>query len=258
MQQLLFWYSKNNSIIIQSLSIIIGLLLCFFIFRLFFRSRSTEDSSELNSDAFHGLSKATESIENKINQILESQSQKKTLSDLSGESSAVVLESLGQAAVFQIENLQTEISNLKEALLKSEQKQQQQPTPQVLNTEESVLGSEVLSSVSGSTDNTIDLNQQIEDLKSRLSDYEVISEDIADLHKLREENQKLLTQLQEFKNQTQPQLDAESAANKTSSPASEDVASLLESLTDDLNIDKTSEVSDQDKDLMQQFEKIKG
>ena len=39
-------------------------------------------------------------------------------------------------------------------------------------------------------------DKQIEDLKNRLSDYEVIAEDIADLQSLREENQKLQAQLQ--------------------------------------------------------------
>jgi hypothetical protein len=72
MSHLLEWYTKHNSSIIQSLAVVIGVLLCAFIFKLFFGSKKSAASGAdfTNSSA--------ENIEKKINQILESQNKNRS------------------------------------------------------------------------------------------------------------------------------------------------------------------------------------
>lgn len=221
MEQLLLWYSKNNSIVIQSLSIIIGFILCIFIFRLFFSSRQHEDIE--NSS----LAKITETVENKMDQFFKSQGQKNMGLGESEHS---------EASPNLIEKLHFEILTLKQTI-----KDKDLNILSLQKTSEPTAANESLEKkVMNSSENTADseatavevagFKQEIENLKIRLSDYEVIAEDIADLHKLREENQKLTEQLKTFKNQ------------------SEDL----------INTSNVTEVSEQDKDLIEQFEKIKG
>jgi DNA repair exonuclease SbcCD ATPase subunit len=107
--------------------------------------------------------------------------------------------------------------------------------------------------------------KQIEDLKNRLSDYEVIAEDIADLHKLREENQKLLAQVNsQSADVPAPVLNAVPAEEKVEAKVEAaqiqqpEMDQLLKDLSADLNGIETSEASEQDKDLIRQFEKSKG
>ena len=204
MEQLLYWYSKNNSLMIQSLSVIIGLLLCFFIFRLFFvqskSSTNTDDLTENNS---------TNSV--KTHQISESIYQQKNNSEQTFNIPASSSE-----AIEQIEKIQAENLKLK----------QQIADQNTISNNNATLSSTVAVDES-------EYKKQIEDLKNRLSDYEVISEDIADLHQLREENQKLMMQI---KNQK---------------------SSVLNENQDSAQVENTI-VTDQEKNLIEQFEKIKG
>ncbi len=205
MEQLLYWYSKNNSLMIQSLSVIIGLLLCFFIFRLFFvqskPSANTDNLTENNS---------TNSVK-KTYQISESISQQKNNSEQTFNITASSSE-----AIEQIEKIQAENLKLK----------QQIADQNTISNNNATLSSTVAVDES-------EYKKQIEDLKNRLSDYEVIAEDIADLYQLREENQKLMMQI---KNQK---------------------SSVLNENQDSAQVENTI-VTDQEKNLIEQFEKIKG
>ncbi len=205
MEQLLYWYSKNNSLMIQSLSVIIGLLLCFFIFRLFFvqskPSANTDNLTENNS---------TNSVK-KTYQISESISQQKNNSEQTFNIPASSSE-----AIEQIEKIQAENLKLK----------QQIADQNTISNNNATLSSTVAVDES-------EYKKQIEDLKNRLSDYEVIAEDIADLYQLREENQKLMMQI---KNQK---------------------SSVLNENQDSAQVENTI-VTDQEKNLIEQFEKIKG
>lgn len=189
---------------IQSLSVIIGLLLCFFIFRLFFvqskSSTNTDDLTENNS---------TNSV--KTHQISESIYQQKNNSEQTFNIPASSSE-----AIEQIEKIQAENLKLK----------QQIADQNTISNNNATLSSTVAVDES-------EYKKQIEDLKNRLSDYEVISEDIADLHQLREENQKLMMQI---KNQK---------------------SSVLNENQDSAQVENTI-VTDQEKNLIEQFEKIKG
>ncbi len=238
MSQILLWYSKYNSNIIQLLFILIGVLLVVFIFRLFFSAKTTAAAENSETQ----LMSATENIENKINQILQSQSQKNIiLGSASGASE-------DSAEVF--EKMQAEIFNLKQTLKEKENEiAQKQTVANVagLGATSGAVGTAMTSQTSVTEIDGYKL--QIEDLKNRLSDYEVIAEDIADLHKLREENQKLVAQLGAKSTENQQ------AQQQTTLP---DVAGLLESLTDDFVVAEKAEVSAEEKDLIEQFQKAKG
>jgi hypothetical protein len=244
MGQLLTWYSAHNSIVIQSLSVVIGLLLCFFIFRIFFSSRKAGADSGPESES--GLS--VQVLENKINQIIESQS-KVIMTSKAGST---------EGAAEQIEQLQTEIFNLRQTI---KEKESAVPTAESSGTSGSVN-----SEGQGSTEYL----KQIEDLRNRLSDYEVIAEDIADLQSLREENQKLQAQLQSLGGGAVPVAATVATAPVTESPIAEPVESpstqqsasdlddLLQNITQDLTVSENAQATDEDKDLIQQFEKSKG
>lgn len=243
MGQLLTWYSANNSIVIQSLSVLIGLLLCFFIFRLFFSSGKA--GAELGSESDSGI--GVQALESKINQIIESQSK------VIMTSKAGTVEGSSE----QIEQLQTEIFNLRQTIKEKES---------------SVLSAESVGasgSVGADGQASTEYLKQIEDLRNRLSDYEVIAEDIADLQSLREENQKLQAQLGNLGGAvpaavtvTTAPVAEPSIAEPAESPATQQSASdlddLLQNITQDLTVSENAQATDEDKDLIQQFEKSKG
>jgi len=214
-------------------------------------------------------------LEKKINQMIEAQS-KVIMTSKAGSA---------EASPEQIEQLQTEIFNLRQTLKEKEQ----------VAEEASLTASKNGGSGVGSS---TEYMKQIEDLKNRLSDYEVIAEDIADLQSLREENQKLQAQLQGLGSKagtptvaTQksvseplsetPALDVfssspvqESTETKTedvaaeslseavvagsNSPSSADLDNLLQDLSQDLKVSEVAGLTDEDKALIQQFEKSKG
>ena len=208
MEQLLLWYSKNNSVMIQFLSIVIGLLLCFFIFRLFF---ATKNSGANATPAEAKPVGSIENLESKVNQIL--QMQNKKTDTVSGQVDVAVTSE--ETAVL-ISKIQAENLELK----------------QMIKTNGAVGAAQAQAQLQ-----SVDYKKEIEDLKNRLSDYEVIAEDIADLQKLREENKSLLEQLQ------------------TKNAPVEDTS---EDAREDINVIQNSAVSEQDKDLLQQFDKLKG
>jgi hypothetical protein len=235
MGHLLEWYSKFNSLIIQSLSVVIGGLLVFFIYRLFFSKGSHQETQALKSASINssGAALDADQIESKVHQILAEQKQKKiVLSSSSDQNNSDSSEIIDQ--------LQTEIFNLKQAIKDADKDIQLKAKA---TAEEAVS----LQSTTGSAD-VATYQKEIDDLKNRLSDYEVIAEDIADLHKLREENKNLLAQIG---NQA-------SASTSLNQMAPEDVQNLIQDLTEDLAVTDSTEVTPDEKDLIQQFEKSKG
>lgn len=246
MSHLLEWYTNHNSSIIQSLAVVIGVLLCAFIFKLFFGSKKSASSETefANSNS--------ENIENKINQILEAQNKKLSSSANKNEDGSLV--SSDPEAV--IDKLQSEIFNLKQTLKEKESAVSVQAT--LASAQKLATGQDV--SESEKADVTEYL-KQIDDLKNRLSDYEVIAEDIADLHKLREENQKLLAQISSQPNAAVEVVLMDAKAElktETETSIQPDMDQLLKDLSADFNAIETSEAAEQDKELIRQFEKSKG
>lgn len=219
MGQLLDWYSKYNSTIIQTLAVLIGLLLCFFIFRIFFSVKPVVNENQFSNQK----SKiSTENIDNKVNEILESENKRNLASgDKSSESSELV------------EKLQVEIYNLKQTLK-----------------EQTTVSAAEPQAATGASQESTEYIKQIEDLKNRLSDYEVIADDIADLKKIRDENKMLQAQLASL-GISVPIPDS-TAEDKDASQ------NIIPDLTDDQNVVENTEVTEQDKELIEQFAKQKG
>lgn len=105
----------------------------------------------------------------------------------------------------ELEKLRSEIYTLRQTLKEKEELAQQKPDVIASPAEVSAPASEV----GGSADLTEEIanyKKKIEELETRLSDYEVIAEDISDLHRLREENEKLKAQVSgtDVSNQVEP------------------------------------------------------
>jgi DNA repair exonuclease SbcCD ATPase subunit len=238
MNQILSWYLKYNSNIVQGLFILIGVLLCVFIFRLFFLAKSASAEA-----AEAQLISATENIEKKINQILQAQTK-------TAPSTHPLSGSEDSAEIF--EKMQAEIFNLKQALKEKES----QPAAQPSTDTAAAAATATASAAPLSSKETEDYRQQIEDLKKRLSDYEVIAEDIADLQKLREENKKLQEQLSKASPSTEAAV-AEIAPEPPQEKTPE-VTNPSESVNGDLFFTDQGEVSIEEKDMIEQFQKSKG
>jgi hypothetical protein len=207
MAAFLDWYASHNSLIIQSLAALIALLIVFFIFRLFFTEQATDSSVS-------GKSVTYTQLEDKLNKLLDQQAQMKAsisnvmqapqvealdaavIGALSGDPAATQTNVTGAGAnaaaaaqgspeqVAELARLRTEITTLKESLSKRE--------IEISAAKEAAQSGVKLDDLSGKL---TEYEKEIELLKSRLSDYEIISEDIADLQKYKKENQELKSQL---------------------------------------------------------------
>jgi hypothetical protein len=247
MEQLLYWYSNNNSTIIQSLIVVIGVTLCFFIYKILFGQNQKNKNNE------EGPQKSTvtvESIETKINQLLESQSKNKSSkNDVDSEIPAT-----SEEAVALIEKIQAENVSLKK-VIKDQEALSINYTRDAVSPNGAASGSAGASAASKTVD-VSNYEKEIADLKNRLSDYEVISEDISDLHKLREENQKLKDQIQNVQKPATASTEVQTAVP----PAEANAASAKVISANDIESELTENnaVTDEEKDLIEQFEKNKG
>ena len=171
MGHFLDWYSKHNTLLIQILFGVIGLLLCFLIYKIFFGAQ--EAVAEEGGASLKGL-------EDKLAQMIESSKNKST--------SAGTTE-----AQEEVEKLRTEIYGLRQSLKEKEDQIQAASTAPV-----TTEAAPIAAATAGSVQDLAQIEEykkKIEELETRLSDYEVIAEDIADLHRLREENDKLKAQI---------------------------------------------------------------
>lgn len=201
------WFASHNTLVIQSLAAVVALLIVVLIFRLLFANQ--EATAE-------GLAKNVTyaQLEEKLNKLLEQQSQMKVSVNAASEG-AVVTEALGADAmtalsgdadpaaasgaaavaandqIAELSRLRAEISTLKDSLKRKEVEitTAKEQAVQSVNTDQQ---DSKLAELSGKI---TDYEKEIETLKSRLSDYEIIAEDIADLQAYKKENQKLKNQL---------------------------------------------------------------
>ncbi len=163
------WYSTHNTLVIQLLAGFIILLIIIFIYRLFFTVSEADGS--MNNINF-------QKFEDKLTQIIDQHSQQKAHSNHSGTQMDNGMKSGNNvdSAAFQeeIEALKGALS-LKDKEINDFKNQSNQ-------------GAEL-------TDKIKKYEVQIDELKNRLSDYEIIAEDIADLQKYKNENDELKKQL---------------------------------------------------------------
>ena len=176
MAKFLNWYSAHNAAVIQGLALVIFLLISLFIYRLFFIS--VEPESELNGFPF-------QKFEEKMTQLLDQQSKQNQLNNADpSNSSSVSSEEVLQLKA-ELENKKNEVETLK-----------------AQSGDMSPLNAKVKS-----------YEQQIDELKNRLSDYEIIADDIADLQKYKSENEEL-KKLLESKETAGPEQKTETVSNQ--------------------------------------------
>ncbi len=203
------WFASHNTLVIQSLAAIVALLIIFLIFRLFFVPNQEAEAAKNVTYA---------QLEEKLNKLLEQQANMKfsvaavtegapasealgadAMAALSGDPAAVAAAAAATAAAgatsgeqaAELSKLRAEISTLKDSVKRKEveildAKEQAQKS---INTAEADAK---LNTLSGKV---TDYEKEIEALKNRLSDYEIIAEDIADLQAFKKENAELKNQL---------------------------------------------------------------
>ena len=180
---LLFW-SHNNQTIIQVLIVLTLLFIVALVFLTLFGSK--DEFSEKG-----GSAQISPDLEKSLQRMLENQTQAKSaVFDFSkGEANAPVVSSAQssdqntaahQEAVAQLEKVKAEVAAREKSI-------------QELKTQLEVAQSAAQAAVPSASSSG--LEARIKELEARLSEYDIISEDIADLSKFKEENEKLKKQL---------------------------------------------------------------
>ena len=196
MDSFLYWYSQNNKIIIQFLSISIGLILIFFIYRMFFApSDPALDGGDAGSQV---TGRQIADLDKKISKIIDHQISASQPVVYTGEASEY--EANAKADAKAESQIQDELLRLKNELHSSKEMISQKVTE--LNTVKQKLieHQKTLPGVE-TTDLTLDrggsvsgepaLVAQINELQRKLKEYDIISDDIAELQSLRAENAEL-------------------------------------------------------------------
>ncbi|MBC7466182.1 MAG: hypothetical protein H7256_09325 [Bdellovibrio sp.] len=165
MEKALQFLATYNTQIIKGGFAIIFLLLIIYVYRMFFvvTPASSGDGSATN-----------DALEQKLNQLLENQKNK---SAPAGEAD--------EATQGEIDRLKLEVYGLKQQLVEAEKKAGD-ATATVAAPTDAGTGDPVAMKAQA---------EKIKSLESRLAEYEIIAEDIAELSQLRTENQKLKDQL---------------------------------------------------------------
>lgn len=232
MDSFLYWYSQNNKTIIQFLCVCIGLVLIYFIYRMFFAPAETaHEGGDARSQA---TSKQIADLDKKISKMMDQQTAASKPAVFTGEASeyeanakaeslvdALTAESAlagaavagdasveSQAAMEQIKNevaqlkkeLQvsnetialknTELNTVKEKLIEH---QKTLPAASMQTTTDNLVGASNTIVTTGSNDHA--LVAKIDELQRKLQEYDIISEDIAELQSLRAENAELKSKI---------------------------------------------------------------
>lgn len=211
-EKFLSFWDQHNTVIIESLIALVLILSLFLAYRSFFGKKSKEEASE----AGHGLDAAQ--LEKTLQKILDNQNQSGKparggasedlgmdvdLDEMERTSvaskSGAVGEAVGESAA--------EVSQLRLSLGESHQKIEtlQKQLKEALVTAEANAAAGGASAGAGGAEGGMssqekdELSGKVRDLEARLAEYEIISEDIADLSRYREENDQLKQQLEALK-----------------------------------------------------------
>ena len=171
----------NNTLVIQIGFTIVLILIAVYVYRIF-----TSTSSTSLSATGGDLS----GVEQKINQILEHQkiSGQVSQSAKNAEDSSVNAE--------EMDRLKSEIYNLRQQLNETEKKVFEMTPAEGAQSDATSMAGVGASSSPEQEEKIKQLNKEVDILKAKLSDYEIIAEDIADLSDLRKENEDLRKKLE--------------------------------------------------------------
>lgn len=182
MNEIINWIAQYNTLVIQVAFSIVLLLILIYVYRLFFvnsgSSGSIESSTELGE------------LNQKLAQLLEGQ-KASGIQVIEKVVPAVAAVGGASDAVSEIEQLKAENAKLRTQLNESEKKVFEL-TP-IAGPEDSLKDDEPKIDPA----QVVELNKKIEELQSRLSEYDIIADDIAELGQLRAENADLKRKMQE-------------------------------------------------------------
>ncbi len=245
MEKVLYFLSNYNAQIIQAGFAVVFLLIIVYVYRAFFMAGSLSGDM---ADVAH-----SPAIEQKLNQILEIQRSKSgssaSASAASSKTAAGSGSALNQNAEEEIDKLKAEIYNLRQQLsdvAKSSVGSSSESSAVASATQALEAGME---NDAVSSKATVEMVVKVKELESRLAEYEIIADDIAELSQLRADNAKLKEQLSKVQRLTPAaignlQLDAADAlfASATTDSDGELVAS--------------EPVAAAEQELINEFEKI--
>lgn len=185
-QNFLNFWSLNNDTIIKVLIALILFMIIYLAFHLFFGAETPAATTSSSVD--------TAQIEKTLLKILEAQSKSATMNvpiDSSNHGGSDILNAAGassSASKGDLDNLRKDLAE-KEILLQ----QAKQDAANALSTAAANAAARDASAKANSS--VSKLETKIKDLEARLAEYEIISEDIADLSFYKEENVRLQTEL---------------------------------------------------------------
>lgn len=193
-----FW-SQHNTSIIEGLVALIVCLSLFLGYRSLFAKKSSDGGLE------PGAGFDASQLEKTLQKILENQAAPKAGSSTNREAAEDMSMHVDLDANSGSSTSSAEGEKLRSALSESQKKIEQLQTQLAEVKEQGAAagsGAEAATAAPGmSLQEKADLEAKIRDLESRLAEYEIISEDIADLSRYKEENEKLAAEIEALKSQ---------------------------------------------------------
>lgn len=176
--------------IIESLIALVIIFSLFLAYRGFF----AKDAKAEGSEAGHSLD--TSQIEKALQKILENQNHSKESHSAEGARMNTDLDALDREAS---ETSSMEIQELRSSLSESHKKIEKLQTQLQEAVQKATELAEASAAPAESSKESEEFKNKIRDLEARLSEYEIIAEDIADLSRYRDENEQLKKDLEALK-----------------------------------------------------------
>lgn len=206
-EKFLSFWSQHNTAIIEGLVALVIILSLFLAFRSFFAKKSKEEVSEAGHSSFDAseLEKTLQKILQSHGKVAASQRVTTPGEDLGMDVSLEDLEKPSPAAAKAapagaVMESPAEVAQLRLTLSESQKKieglQGQLEEALKKSSQAEMAAANSAGAGSGMTEKEKeDLTTKLRDLEARLGEYEIISEDIADLSRFREENEQLKKEL---------------------------------------------------------------
>ncbi|MBO9667148.1 MAG: hypothetical protein J7501_10080 [Bdellovibrio sp.] len=202
-EQVLHFFDQHNTAIIE------GLIAAIILLGLFLGYRGIFSKKSISSDLGAGGGVDAAQLEKTLQKILDNQSAGARPGKAHAEESLEVAFDEGDAgtepqepatkATGAPQESPAEVAQLRLTLNESQKKieiLQAQLTVAETKASENAAAAEAASAAPAAGGNNAEMEAQLRDLEARLAEYEIISEDIADLSRFREENEKLKAELE--------------------------------------------------------------
>ena len=185
MNEIITWSAQHNTIVIQVVFSIVLLLILVYVYRLFFVNSATPGAGESSVELTEVNQKLDQLLEQQKNsgiQVIEKVIPVQVDADVKAVADAMAAPAANSA---ELDQAKAENAKLK-AQLNELEKKLFELTP--------TAGAEAAAQDDSSKVDSaqlVELNKKIEELQSRLSEYDIIADDIAELSQLRAENAEL-------------------------------------------------------------------